>query len=92
MDIYINAPSVDVELSVFLLCRETYLTGSPQRENIVGCGTHSGEAFVATTQPFGDRQQHVTTKYCTENEEKKRRIQSCAGEPLSHTIPSNTSS
>ena len=32
----------------------TYLTGSPQRENIVGRRTHSGQACTANTQAGRD--------------------------------------
>lgn len=37
---------------------QTYLTGSPQRENTVGCRTHSGQAFAPTSEPDGDTQSY----------------------------------
>lgn len=57
--IYMDLSILHVEVCVFMPCRQTYLTGSPQRENIVGCGTHSGDAFVAKIQPGRERQEHV---------------------------------
>lgn len=63
-------------------CRRTYLTGSPQRENIVGCGTHSGDAFVAKIQPGRQRQEHVMKKYYTEKEGNSDKITNNAFTPL----------
>lgn len=60
--IYINVSILHVEVCVFMPRRQTYLTGSPQRENIVGCGTHSGDAFVAKIKPGRDRQEHAMKK------------------------------
>lgn len=60
--IYMDVSILHVEVCVFMPCRQTYLTGSPQRENIVGCGTHSGDACVAKIQPGRQRQEHVMKK------------------------------
>lgn len=46
-------------VSVFPAHRQTYLTGSPQRVNIVGRGTHSGQVFVVKDQPCKDTDQRV---------------------------------
>lgn len=45
----------------FPLLIQTYLTGSPQWENAVGCWTHSGQALGAKNQPGGDAKQNFIT-------------------------------
>ena len=41
----------------------SYLTGSPQRENIVGCWTHSDQALAAKGKPGEHTEKQVITTY-----------------------------
>lgn len=44
---------------MYMCVEQTYLTGSPQWENIAGCGTHSQQGFGPGTPPGEDDRSNV---------------------------------